>query len=93
MMKKHDLLAKFRKNDFPKGEIDELNSIHDKYARFMYILVISTVVAICHSFVEVIRAIIAIVLLPLYILKEIGETMNKVYIFAQVAYYWDELKE
>lgn len=92
-MKKHDLLAKFRKSDFPKDEIDELNNIHNKYIRFIYILVTSTVIAMCHSFVEAIKTIITVILVPLYILKVIGEALNKAYIFAQVAYYWNELKE
>lgn len=88
-MKKTDMLAKFRKGDFLKDEVDTLNKIHNKYARFVYAFG-SSIVFAC---VEIIRTLIAVALLPVYLCTETVENLRKAYIFAQVAYYWDELKE
>lgn len=88
-MKKHDLLAKFHKSDFLKDEVDTLNKIHNKYARCMYAFGSS----IGFACIEVIRTLTVVVLLPVYLCTETVETLRKAYIFAQVAYYWDELKE
>lgn len=85
-MKKHDLLAKFRKSAFLKDEVDTLNNSNNKYARFIYAF--GSVAC-----VGIIEILIAVVLLPVYLCTETVENLRKAYIFAQVAYYWDELKE
>ena len=88
-MRKDDVLAKFYKKRFPQDEVDTLNKIHNKYARCMYAFG-SSIAVTC---VELIRAIIAVALLPVYLCVETAENLRKAYIFAQVAYYWDELNE